>query len=144
VARRVQSREQMARTTLETTSHEEPLSGQISDALHHAQELIRAELALAGEELKRELAAAKKAGIALALAALLANTAVLLAAIALVLALGASAAVAAAVGAGLFVLAAAAVVAALSLLKIPRLRRTRSRIARDASVLLQAAEKPAL
>ena len=122
---------------------QEPLGGLIDDALHHARDLIRAEIALATEELKTELGAAKRASIALGLAVLFVNAALLLAAIALLLALGASAAAAAAIGAGLLVLAAAALVVGLSLLRIPRLPRTRSRIARDARVLAHAAERPA-
>jgi len=118
------------------------LGGVIGDALRHAQELIRAEMALAKAELKAEIASAKYAFGAFALGALLLNCALLVAAVALLLALGKSSAFAFAIAGALLGLALVALLIGARLLHVPDMRRTRSRVARDARVLAHATERP--
>jgi len=114
----------------------------IGDALRHAQDLVRAEIALAKDELRAEVASAKYACGAFALGAVLLNCALLVAAVAMLLRLGTNSTVAFAIAGALLALSVFAVLIGKRLLHVPEMRRTRSRIARDARVLAHAAERP--
>jgi hypothetical protein len=113
----------------------------IGDALRHAQELVRAEIALAKNELRAEIASAKYACIAFALGGFLLNGALLVTTIGVLLMLGQSSTIAFVIAGALLVCAVLTLLLGKRLLRVPELRRTRSRIARNVRVLAHAAER---
>lgn len=131
---------------LETSYVETPpasvdeLTGVLRDALGNAQELVRAEVALAKDELRGELNTVKYAALAFGLAVLLFNGALLFVAIALLLAFGESPGLALAIALGFAAIGGILVLLGTKLLSKPHMKRTRSRLVRDAHTLTHATE----
>lgn len=113
-----------------------------NDALGDAQELFRAEVALAKDELRAELKKMAIAAAAFSVAVLLLDAALLFLGLAVVFALGAGVAAVIGVAIGFLVLAGALALAGRALLKKPHMDRTRARLLRDARTLAHAHEGP--
>jgi uncharacterized membrane protein YqjE len=107
------------------------------DAVEHAKELVRAELNLARDELKKE---AKAAAFSLALVAaslVLIHTGFLVLVAALILAFAGNPVATTIIGIALMALAVGAALAAMRAFKRRHLPRTRRRLAQDAQALLR-------
>ncbi len=116
----------------------EELARVASDAVHEAERLVRAELALAKAEFYQELRKGAVAVSALAGALLLLQCALLLWAAALVLWLGMSGWAAAGVGVAFAVTAGLLALGGMTLLRRGHLERTRARLHSDARSLKES------
>lgn len=108
-----------------------PLAELMKEALGDARELVKLEVELATDEVKKQVSSALRAAIAFAFALMAATLALSLFAVSLVLGLGGTAPIAAAVGGGFLLLAGGA--AALGYRAIPKnpMEETRARIRSD-------------
>ncbi|MDO9019465.1 MAG: phage holin family protein [Deltaproteobacteria bacterium] len=112
-----------------------PLSELLRDALGDARELVKLEVELATDEVKKHAAEALRAAVAFGVAVAAAVVALALFAVALVLALGGTAAIAAAVGGGFVVVAGAAAAFGYSALPKRPMEATRSRVRSDMEMI---------
>lgn len=112
-----------------------PLSELLRDALGDARELVKLEVELATDEVKKHAAEALRAAVAFGVAVAAAVVALALFAVALVLALGGTAPIAAAVGGGFVVVAGAAAAFGYSALPKRPMEATRSRVRSDMEMI---------
>lgn len=112
-----------------------PLAELLREALGDARELVKLEVELATDEVKKHARGALRAAVAFGVALAAAVVALALFAVALVLALGGTAAIAAAVGGGFVVVAGAA--GAFGYGAIPKrpMEATRSRVRSDMDLI---------
>jgi hypothetical protein len=110
----------------------------VNDAAKHAEELMKAELAVAKDELKNEVRAAKGAAIVFGVAAALAHCSLFCFAAALVLALGGTPLAAAGIGLLFAAVAGALFFAGKKLLSAPPMKRTRDELSRDIHMLTES------
>ncbi len=126
-----------ASPTTSVSSDMQRIAELAQDAAHHAAELLRAEFALAKDEIRHDLQLAKRRALGLALGALLLQAGLTLLALGFVILLGATAAAAFATGS---VLAALALISALygaRAIHGHALANTQERIFRDAQSVVR-------
>lgn len=110
---------------------EAPLAELLKEALGDARELVKLEVELATDEVRKQVSSALHAAIAFAVALMAATIALSLFAVALVLALGGTAPIAAAVGGGFLLLAGAAAAFGYSAIPKNPMEETRARVRSD-------------
>ena len=108
------------------------------DATHHAMELLRAEFALAKDELRQDLQVAKRRALSLALSALLLQSGVTLVALGLVVLWGATATAAFATGSALATLALGAALYGVRSINSQSIAITQKRLIREAQRVAKA------